>query len=245
MLEPNKLHTPKWLKYLLILEIVFASLGFLLTFITFFFTYFGTKSPSSSFPIEVGLVFLVIGMMPWMTVSFYTKILAKSWNQTFIKYKVENVIAFIISLITGIALTSYQYYVGLSQELKLDEKLGSTFQLLWANIFWNLITISILTFIFFGLLYGLIVLYSNFKKSTSVPWWNFIYLPGSIYFVLILLAQIPAYNSGNYIFSTIFNKIFGEQVLRFGFLSIPLIFLVFLILEYREVRREENDKTNK
>ena len=241
MLEPNKLHTPKWLKYLLILEIVFASLGFLLTFITFFFTYFGTKSPSSSFPIEVGLVFLVIGMMPWITVSFYIKILVKSWNQVFKTYRLISIIAANVSLIAGISLLIYEYYVSLSVKLEFKEKLFDALQLFWNDIFWNLISISILSFVIFGLLYGLIVLYANFKKITAVPWWNFIYLPGSIYFVLILLAQIPAYNSGD----SEFNKIFGEQVLRFGFLSIPLIFLVFLILEYREVRREENDKTNK
>ena len=233
-IQPNKLHTPKWLKYLLILEIVYATLTLLVALPLFI--NFNIKPPIHPYRYtrDEGLGLFISTLTPWLIMSFYTKILVKSWKQIFNKYRLATILVFVISVISGTITTMRSEYEYLSKyrDLERQELFLGLLQSFWDKIFLNLFVLSIYSFLFFGLLYGLIALYSNFKKTTSIPWWNVIYLPISVCFILMRNAQFYAHD---YEIEFNFTTKVIEQVLRFGFLSIPLIFLVFLILEYREM----------
>ena len=232
-IEPNKPHTPKWLKYLLILEIVFASLGFLLVLLFFCLIYF-TNDPYK----EDTVLIIIVGMMiPWIITSFYVKILVKSWKQVFLKYRLLINISLIISLVAGLITAVYEALKYTGNYMTFYEKFLYALQSFWSDLLSYFYITIISSFSIFGLIYGLVILYLNFRKITSIPWWNFIYLPGVACFGLVLLFRILNSNSESEII-----QILDAGLIRFEFLSIPLIFLVFLILEYREVRSEKDGK---
>ena len=216
---------PKWLKQFFKYELILAGVLLLFTLlISIVAIYAGLKSLGGNrslfailTPIANIYIFCITYILfIWIPLSIYSKLIMKSWKPLITNYKVALFsLPFLSSILGVLSLPSFRMPQPQSWEFYLPLAI-------W---------LAISTLLFYGLLYGVLVLYSNFRKTTSTPWFNLIHIPLYIIFTVLFTLPVQFEDINDAISRTVSN------IFNFGIFPIPILFIIFLYLEYRAIKK--------